>query len=353
MGITEKTETNHQTEMGLDFAQIPSLAMGVPSLPQPVAPTSYVWKMFTDDKEIPFSNEMSLLVEQAFQESKEQIFSCSDFFRLRVCFCDRSNHKAVYQVNEPDQEKEATLVREVFVNQMPVSLPFYWNPVQSHPCEIFPVSSGSDEFLQLEGLMKETIPNVKIHSIGRVQNLLLYQRYLAEKRHVFASHNVPDWQTGSNQLEMLLFHGSKRIDPRLIASSFEGFDPRLSSDQNLWGAGCYFSESARYASAYAFDKEEEGIHQVMIASVLVGVPFDYGPLCNSSLHQPPVLLYGETRTEEEQHVRHYDSVMGETKLSQVFSIYSSSKAYPSYIVDYHIPDSMSFTLEQSSQIVFA
>jgi len=207
------------------------------------------------------------------------------------------------------------LERLLRITEKLVQLPVYWNPTQTHTCQLFDVEKGSGEFDKIQNEMKKTLPDVQIVGIQRIQNLLVYHRYYSAMRGVSISCNDTD--------EKLFFHGTRNIPPGIIISCQEGFDSRLAGNQNLWGPGVYFAQDASYADAFAF--QGLGTKQIIVASVTLGDCFDYGLLCNPSLRKPPKNI----RTGKE-----YNSVSGITKGKRVYSVFNSAQCCPRYIVRY-------------------
>lgn len=200
----------------------------------------------------------------------------------------------------------------------------------------------------MESLIHESLPNAIIHSIERVQNLLLYRNYIQERHQVCGLREIQDVNHPPEYFEQELFHGSRNTPTSLIVSSTEGFDPRFSSSNNLWGRGMYFSETASYSVPYAY-KNNLGYSELIVAKVLVGREFDYGELCNQQLIHPPQIVDMDNLHPGSSH---YDSVCGETKNTRVHVVYSSSKSYPTYLVNFTLADGLEFSFGSTSQIIF-
>jgi len=223
---------------------------------------------------------------------------------------------AVKPIQDLSSSFEYRLERRVLVAGRHVQLPKYWNPTQSHTCQLFEVETDSKEFKDIQETVKETLPQAKIKAIQRIQNLLVYQRYYTE---------IPRVELASGERnEKFLFHGTRNVSPGTIISCQEGFDTRLAGNQNLWGPAAYFAEDAKYVDAFAF-RTFPDTKQIIVASVTLGACFDYGQLCNPSLRQPPINIKTKQR---------FNSVSGVTKDSRVYAVFNSAQCCPRYIVKY-------------------
>jgi len=99
------------------------------------------------------------------------------------------------------------------------------------------LKTGSDEWRMVEQLWEATVPRERLVKIERVQNRVLWRKYLQEKELV-DSLNGPDKLN-----EKWLFHGPATTSPQEIYDSTDGFDMRFSS-LGKWGIGIYFAVNA-------------------------------------------------------------------------------------------------------------
>lgn len=212
---------------------------------------------------------------------------------------------------------EMKIKRKTVVLGTTVPLPRTWEPVQSHTCQLFPLSQESQEFQNIKATMTETVPNIEIEEIQRVQNLLAYQRYYIAKTQI-----TRDGVVEAN--EKLLFHGTRNTNPGAILSSQDGFDCRLASNQNLWGPGAYFAEDLSYVDPYGF-RCSTSSKQVIIASVIIGNSFDFGTTTNPTLTKPPMDIYLNRR---------FDSITGITRNARIYAVFDSAQCCPRYVVKY-------------------
>ena len=202
-------------------------------------------------------------------------------------------------------------------------VPSVWDS-QVEKCEIKQVSEVSQEWNNIQDLMKKTLPNVRIQKIERIQNKPLWEKYSIESKHMRERNG------GDDVNELHLFHGSIKTDPRDIAMSPKGIDFRYSSrDRKLmWGTGAYFAVNASYSHNYAHSVQcNNGQKEIILALVLTGKSFNSEP--NSQLTKPPQLPSSPSGREL------YDTVNGETGGSKVYIVYDHDKSYPAYIITYY------------------
>lgn len=70
--------------------------------------------------------------------------------------------------------------------------------------------------------------------------------------------------------EMMLFHGTKYTDPRIIwEDKEEGFNINYSADSNLLGRGIYFAEKSEYSMGY-MHPEPLSMGSMFLCKVIVG-----------------------------------------------------------------------------------
>ena len=201
------------------------------------------------------------------------------------------------------------------------SWPNGWKPHRKGAdFDTVPVEEGSKEWEHVLECMKQTLPQVTIVALERVQNLPLWQKYALEKKQM-QRRNVGEVN------EKSLFHGSSHINPYKIASSVRGVDFRYSKG-GIWGKGAYFAVNASYSDkTYAHKTQISENKQLLLVQVLTGKSYSYKTEENRSLTRPPDLP-GAKAGEL------YDTVNGETNGSLVYVVYDHDKSYPAYIITY-------------------
>ena len=263
-------------------------------------------------------------------------------------FNDSSDTKAKYNVTgyKTCVQEAITAVYQILTSSSAPSVhvvqsfprPIEWEP-QSNSIELKDVSRGSSEWNKILHRMQETIPNVNLLSIKRIQNEFLWEKYCQHKERM--------GRKGAERInEMELFHGTSSNPPEDIYMSEEGFDMRFSR-AGMWGQGNYFAESARYSCSYAYKKGDPvqplhslnfryGYHtsstrtvqQVFLVKVLTGD--SYTSRSDKTLRMPP---YKPSMSSEK--VR-YDTVNGMAPGSKVYITYSNDKAYPLYLISLYL-----------------
>ncbi len=175
-----------------------------------------------------------------------------------------------------------------------------------------PVTCGTSEWNEVDRLLRKTIPNAQVLEIIRIQNLWIWEMYSFSKQRMLKKNN-------GIVNERWLFHGTSGTPPDKIYNSEKGFDPRLASDQCLWGGGTYFAVNANYSTSDRYAYSCPTGKQIILAFVLTGetyrCPFSRA---NWIMKKPPAKPSGDGD---------YDNVSGHTNGSDVYVIYDHEKAY--------------------------
>ena len=189
--------------------------------------------------------------------------------------------------------------------------------------KVFPLDplTEVEEYERVANQFLLTLPNAEILRVERVQNKLLWRKY------VNRSKLMRDFDT-THLREELLFHGTRDNDPQLIFKGDEGFDMRYSA-QGMWGQGNYFAVNSSYSHYYAFNTN--GVQKMFAAYVLTGNSRFLNP--DNSLRKPP-LLHKESGDSDTSVERRYDSVCGTTRGTRVYITYDNEHAYPAYLNTY-------------------
>lgn len=197
-------------------------------------------------------------------------------------------------------------------------IPRLWTRGQTADCVFVAVPPHSPEWNDIGKRMRETLPEIDIAKIDRVQNRILWDRYQLEGRHMSERNN-------NTINEKYLFHGTTKTDPYEIARSINGIDFRCSSRERklMWGTGAYFAVKASYSNAYSY-KLRNHKRQMMLVSILTGISYRYAGQKNPDLTRPPERHSGML----------YDTVYGESGGSGVYVVYDHLKSCPAYIITY-------------------
>ena len=205
----------------------------------------------------------------------------------------------------------------------PIKYPSEWEP-QQKSFQIFSVKNHSNEWKRIASLFNKTMSNVKIIEIRRIQNKVLWEKYMQDKKRICEKN-----KGSANEKE--LFHGSRSTKAEDIVSCEDGLDMRWSAE-GMWGRANYFAVKACYSDSFAYQRSD-GLKEMIVAKVLTGDSHTSPP--NSSLRMPPEKPSANSGGLKLK----YDTINGVTKGSRVYMTYSNEKAYPGYIIIYqHIAD---------------
>ena len=254
---------------------------------------------------------------------------------LIATLCTRHSVKVSLQYSSKDVsvillgwEKAVVLVKEQCMKGLLDLVNEHIQLTQEHPCEWEPddnrlvlkeVLRTSQEFQKVLTRMHETMPNVTINKLERIQNQWLWEKYAQHRTRI---HKKNQGKIGEKDL----FHGTRTTDPSLIYRGEEGFDMRFGS-AGMWGVGNYFAVDAHYSHSYAHVHVIGGMRQMFLTRVITGESYCCEP--DSSLKMPPAKPSARNFAGER-----YDSVTGTTRGSRVFIIYDNLKAYPLYLITY-------------------
>ncbi|UJR19861.1 hypothetical protein I4U23_022994 [Adineta vaga] len=204
-------------------------------------------------------------------------------------------------------------------NDDELRIPKEWGD-QKEECKLVEISKNDQNFIRIENRMKETMLDIKIDKIERIQNVRLWSHYAFRRREMKKELRIMP----NLQIEMELFHGTRDALPSEVYNGDCGFDMRFSTS-GIWGIGTYFAQKASYScNSYAYSTPN-GKKQVFLAQVLTGDVYDCQP--NGSLRHPP------KKNERVSGLR-YNSVSGDTGGSKVYIVYENRVAYPTYLITF-------------------
>ena len=203
-----------------------------------------------------------------------------------------------------------------------IYFPSEWEP-QQLDVEFKPIRRSNQEWSDIETMVHKTLPTARLVQIDRVQNLQLWEKYALEKGHMNRRNN-------GLMNEKLLFHGTRKINPKSVVQCLRGIDFRCSrrDHQLLWGTGAYFAANANYSNRYSYYNAQLQAWQMIVVKVLTGNSCSYrNP--DRSLTRPPRLFAGSNLL--------YDTVCGHHGGSDIYVVYDQDRAYPAYIISYNFP----------------
>ncbi|CAF1222657.1 unnamed protein product [Adineta steineri] len=182
-------------------------------------------------------------------------------------------------------------------NDDELRIPKEWGD-QKEGCNLVDIPKNDPNFVRIQNRIKETMPNIKIDKIERIQNVRLWNHYAIRRRELKKElRAMPNLQ-----IELELFHGTRNTPPSEVYNGDYGFDMTFTSS-GLWGIGIYFAKNASYSCGSYVYTLPNGKKQVFLAQVLTGDVHD----CKSdtSLRRPP------KKNEKVSNLR-YNSVSGDT-----------------------------------------
>ncbi|CAF4560635.1 unnamed protein product [Rotaria socialis] len=211
------------------------------------------------------------------------------------------------------------ILRMQIGNDEDLRLPSEWID-QQEECRLVEIDRNDPNFMRIETRMKETMPNIEVHKMERVQNPRMWNHYAFCHRNLRNElRSMPDLQ-----VEMELFHGTKNAPPSEIYLGEYEFDMTF-CESGMWGIGTYFAQNASYSCDLYAHLLSNGKRQVFLAQVLTGHVYD----CqyDRTLRRPP-------KKNENIDGRRYNSVSGDTKGSKVYIVYENRVAYPTYLITF-------------------
>jgi len=187
--------------------------------------------------------------------------------------------------------------------------PKYWDFHEEKAFSEIRVQPSSEEFFEVSSLFHNSINNVNITKITRIQNRYLMDHYVTmlQKR--------KELRPNMEMNRQLLFHGTRVVDPKNIYEKSDvGFDIQYSKPSGSYGKGLYFAIHASYThNGYGYASNSNSF-KMILADVFVGKAYLKGP--DSTLVKPPV---------------GYDSVRSNQNF---YIIYNNFHSYPLYLIEY-------------------
>ena len=201
-----------------------------------------------------------------------------------------------------------------------IALPEEWEQ-QDADLQLFILddTDNEEEFWRVASLLFQTLPDVEIRTIERIQNRVLWKKYSARAKSM-QEDNVPC-------REKTLFHGTRQTNPKQIYEGGDSFDMRLSRD-GAWGKGNYFAVNASLCNESYVYVMPDNVKKLLLARVLTGNSFFSS---QKSFKKPP-LISGTGEAGSVQ--RRYDSVSGQLGGSTIYITYENNLAYPAYVITY-------------------
>lgn len=204
-----------------------------------------------------------------------------------------------------------------------IALPSQWDKMSPNdPPTRVPVTveGGGMQKMEYENVANKfhsTLPQAKIYSIHRVQNMFLWEVYYLKKRQMEGQYGMG----GANELE--LFHGT--LPDKIDKICKENLDFRLAGDRvgAIFGQGTYFALEAKYSDLYS--QADENHHKFMVLTRVLAGKYCVG---KAQYRRPPPV------DPSDQHSRLYDCCVDNEKNPKIYCLFDTNQYYPGYIIEY-------------------
>ncbi|XP_045890991.1 protein mono-ADP-ribosyltransferase PARP14-like [Micropterus dolomieu] len=266
------------------------------------------WQFQHDNKAtVPFDIYTNLNLEEAL-EKKQSV-------KIKI---DNENYNADAVLRKAVSEKGNKMVELLRkdLKGTDAALPPHWDDMKGDLLKLFPLTTGSQEYNDVETEVKKTGLAANIISIDRVQNTTLWQSYQLLKKQL----EVKNQHTNN---ERRLFHGTGANSINLINN--QGFNRSYAGTQvgAMYGNGSYFAEDPGYSANGYATPDAKGHKRMYLARVLVG-DFTEG---KSGMITPPPKSSSNSADL-------YDSVVDQTPNPTMFVIFNDIQAYPEYLITF-------------------
>jgi len=173
---------------------------------------------------------------------------------------------------------------------------------------------------------------VLAEEVQRVQNELLKTEYEAKKANVIR-------RRGAERLnERMLFHGTGKHDPYILAGSGEGFMPEYIRENRFYGKGFYFAAQPQYAMMGRYPHKTRSLagdcdwYQVLISSVICGNIRQFGEDIDPSLDRMTLPASDYDSVEGGPHRPSCQGRGDGHGASMIHVVYAGAQIYPEFIL---------------------
>eukprot|EP01062_Namystynia_karyoxenos_P031600 TRINITY_DN23438_c0_g1_i1.p1 TRINITY_DN23438_c0_g1~~TRINITY_DN23438_c0_g1_i1.p1 ORF type:complete len:506 (+),score=102.55 TRINITY_DN23438_c0_g1_i1:82-1518(+) len=192
--------------------------------------------------------------------------------------------------------------------------------------QLTPLPPTDNLHILVASLLRSSLPRATGITVVHIQNRYLDLQYRTRMR-------LLKEKNGEESDVLLLWHGTRGVDPSEIYNGESGFDPSF-SNEGLWGQAVYLSTTAQYSDSGYVHRLPDGRRQLLLAEAAVGRSVQHP--ADSKLRRPPELPH-DLRQQGGAAIQRYDSVNGITCGTQVYMVYEKSQTYPRYLVEYSLP----------------
>lgn len=231
---------------------------------------------------------------------------------------------------EAARRRQAALIEERAKNQ---EVPKTWSNDLHTLVEVQP---EDDQYWDVLDRMRETMPDVHISHLWRIQNTSLWTYYSFHKERLEAHEIAPN--------EVSVWHGTSGLDPSVIYGDRQDGFMMQHAARGYWGRAIYFAQNAEYSDRFAF-KPSSGVAWSLDGARTKGVEGERELFLTKLLAGKSVFLDRKGREEFCQNLTvppkdpdtdlKYNTVTGETAGSKVYMVYENGRAYPDYLVRYY------------------
>ena len=202
-----------------------------------------------------------------------------------------------------------------------IPAPSHWSDMKEN-CLKITISPSSGGIMQMEWdnvkqKFEKTLPQARIISIHRMQNMFLWEMYYLKRRKM--EH---DYGHGCAN-ELSLFHGT--VPDKLDVIAEQNLDPRLAGGRvgAIFGKGTYFAIDAKYSDLYA-QANDKGHKFMFLVKVLAGKTC----VGNQDYLRPPQVDPSNSTSPL------YDSCVDNVKSPRIYCIFHDTQYYPEHLIEY-------------------
>ncbi|CAN9512802.1 unnamed protein product [Ophioblennius macclurei] len=242
--------------------------------------------------------------------SLEEALEAKKTVKIKILTAKFTANPYLRKAVSADKREEIELQRIVLKD----ALPSHWDDMKSDLVKLFPLTTGSKEFREVEQEVTKTGLVLNIISIQRIQNKTLWLSYQLLKKSM-------DQKNANTNNELLLFHGTKSTSVDLIYQ--KGFNRSYAGTHGaMYGNGSYFAVDPVYSAKNYAKPDTTGQRFMFQARVLVG-EYTQG---QRGLITPPHKSGNVTDL--------YDSVTDNLASPTMFVVFNDIQAYPEYLITF-------------------
>eukprot|EP01022_Parablepharisma_sp_SALTPOND_P006625 TRINITY_DN12683_c0_g1_i1.p1 TRINITY_DN12683_c0_g1~~TRINITY_DN12683_c0_g1_i1.p1 ORF type:complete len:249 (-),score=13.60 TRINITY_DN12683_c0_g1_i1:128-874(-) len=196
------------------------------------------------------------------------------------------------------------------------------SPAKWKGCKVITLPETDPHFIKVKKLFDQSMK-------GKYTHLIIKKLVNRQTWYLFCEKlkEIKTRDSKGQKIEIrLLFHGTGKNDPKMIYGGYDKSFDLQCARKGMWGKGIYFAARADYSCNSPFVHQSGGLNYVLLAKVIVGNFIDYKYNSDSELVHAPVLS-SDTK-------RRYDSVKACVSNTDIYVVYETHQAYPSYLISY-------------------